>query len=296
MTSSIFITGGSSGLGKEVALGFAAQGYRVFAGVRKIEDANPLMVNGNIVVPVVFDLRNQHQIAEVVKDIDLQCGSEGLSILVNMAGYSFVSPFEFTEQQIARDLFDVLFFGPAALTKALLPTLKRCSVTKGRRPKVINIISWAAIDASPFVGFYSSAKAAFLRLSESQFYEFKSIGIDSVAILPGVMKTPFVVKMEINKSIAHLSEEGKLAYNASLSQMAAMANLAQTSSIIPKPAVIAKRILKIASLEKPRSYYLIGKDTRLINLFNKVVPLCLLEALKMKLFKIKMNGTPDKLY
>ena len=51
MNRSVLVTGCSSGLGKEVALGFAAQGYRVFAGVRKAEDAEPLMTNGNSVTP-----------------------------------------------------------------------------------------------------------------------------------------------------------------------------------------------------------------------------------------------------
>ncbi len=120
MTHSVLVTGCSSGLGKEVALGFAAQGYRVFAGVRKAEDVYPLRINGNSVTAVILDLRNREQISEAAKFVDQQCGADGLSILVNMAGYTFVSPFEFTEEQSARDLFDVLLFGPAALTKALL--------------------------------------------------------------------------------------------------------------------------------------------------------------------------------
>src|SRR5271154_3665406 len=246
MTRSVLVTGCSSGLGKEVALGFAAQGYQVFAGVRKAEDVYPLMSNGQSVTPVILDLRNREQIAEAAKSVDQQCGADGLSILVNMAGYTFVSPFEFTEEQSARDLFDVLFFGPAALTKALLPALKRNIAKRGSRPKVMNIISWAAIDVSPFVGFYSSAKAAFLRLSEAQFYEFKSIGVDAIAVLPGMMKTPFVTMKagaEIETTLARLPKEGQLAYADSLSNMAKMGRSAQASSMIPVPAAIAKRII-----------------------------------------------------
>lgn len=269
-----------------------AQGYRVFAGVRRAEDAKPLMVDENAIVPVVFDLRNRDQVATAAITVDEQCGPGGLSMLVNMAGYTFVSPFEFTEEQSARDLFDVLFFGPDALTKALLPSLKRSLARDGHRPKVINIISWAAIDVSPFVGFYSSAKAAFLRLSESQYYEFRRIGIDAIAILPGVMKTPFVeVKTgaEIEATLARLPDDGKSAYAASLSQMAVMGRAAGGSSMIPKQNIIAKRILEIAELENPRSRYLIGKDTRMVSFLNKVMPLCLLEAFKAKLFRLNTD-------
>jgi NAD(P)-dependent dehydrogenase (short-subunit alcohol dehydrogenase family) len=284
------VTGCSSGLGKEVALGFAAKGYQVFAGVRKAEDAYSLMTNGNSVTPVMLDLRNREQIAEAAKFIDQRCGADGLFILVNMAGYTFVSPFEYTEEQSARDLFDVLFFGPVALTKALLPALKRNIAKRGSRPKVMNIISWAAIDAGPFVGFYSSAKAAFLRLSEAQFYEFQSIGVDAIAILPGLMKTPFVTiktGSEIETTLARLPKEGQSAYAASLSRMAEMGRSAQSSSFIPKPDSIAKRILRIAEIKSPRSRYLIGTDTRLVSLLDKLVPLCLLETMKVNIFRIR---------
>jgi NAD(P)-dependent dehydrogenase (short-subunit alcohol dehydrogenase family) len=289
MKRTVLVTGCSSGLGREVALGFAAQGYRVFAGVRKAEDARSLMTDGNSVTPVSMDLRNRDQIAEAARQVEQQCGTDGLSILVNMAGYAFISPFEFTEEQAARDLFDVLFFGPAALTKALLPALKRSSSKQGLKPKVMNIISWAAIDANPFVGYYSSAKAALSRLTESQFYEFQAIGIDAIAILPGMMKTPFVTAKagsEIEKTLAHLPTKGRSAYAVSLAHMASMGRSAQTSSMVPNPSVAAKRILEIAETKNPRSRYLIGTDTRLANLLNKVVPLCLLEALKARLFRI----------
>jgi NAD(P)-dependent dehydrogenase (short-subunit alcohol dehydrogenase family) len=294
MNRSVLVTGCSSGLGKEVALGFAAQGYRVFACVRKAEDAEPLMVNGTSVTPVILDLRNGDQIAETAGLVDKQCGADGLSIIVNMAGYTFVSPFEFTEEKNARELFDVLLFGPAALTKALLPALKRSFAKQGARSKVMNIISWAAIDASPFVGFYSGAKAAFLRLSEAQFYEFQSIGVDAIAILPGLMKTPFVMVKagsEIEATLARLPKEGLSDYSTSLSHMANMGRSAQNSSMVPKPNLVAKRILKIAEIKNPRSRYLIGTDTRLVNLLNKLLPLCLLEVMKKKLFRISRSVT-----
>jgi NAD(P)-dependent dehydrogenase (short-subunit alcohol dehydrogenase family) len=292
----VLVTGCSSGLGKEVALGFAARGYRVFAGVRKRGDADPLIMNGNSVTPVVMDLRDRDQISEAARFVDRQCGGDGLSLLVNMAGYTFISPFEFTEEQSARDLFDVLLFGPAALTKALLPALKRSSVKHDTKPKVLNIISWASIDASPFVGFYSSAKAALLRLSESQFYEFQRIGIDAIAILPGMMKTPFVTAkagMEIDATIARLPQEGQLAYAASLSHMAQMGRSAQASSMVPKADPVAKRIIEIAEIKNPRSRYLIGTDTRLVNLLNKFLPLRLLEAMKKKLYRIDLPSSSD---
>jgi hypothetical protein len=59
-----------------------------------------------------------------------------------------------------------------------------------------------------------------------------------------------------------------------------------SSSMVPEPNIIAKRILKIAEIRNPRSRYLIGTDTRLVNLLNKYLPLCLLEVIKARLFRI----------
>lgn len=296
MAHSVFVTGSSSGLGKEVALGFAALGYRVFAGVRKVEDAQPLMVNGNDIVPVVLDLRNRGQISKASEQIDQQCGPEGLSLLVNMAGYNVIAPFEFTDEESARDLFDVLLFGPAALTKALLPALKRNFENQKIRPKVMNIISWAAIDVNPFVGFYSSAKAAFLRLSEAQSIEFQRIGVDAIAIIPGTMKTPMVTEkagVVIENTLASLSLDGRRSYGDGLSRMAEMGRAAQTSSMIPNAATVAKRILQIAMIKNPRSRYLVGADTRLVNVLTKFIPLRWLESMKSKLFRIERISSPN---
>jgi NAD(P)-dependent dehydrogenase (short-subunit alcohol dehydrogenase family) len=257
MINSVFVTGASSGLGKEVALGFAIKGYRVFAGVRKIEDAQQLMGDGRKITPVVLDLRNRKQIEDAATFVDRECGVNGLSLLINMAGYNVIAPFEFTKEESARDLFEVLLFGPAALTKSLLPALKRNFETHDTRPKVMNIISWAAIDVNPFVGFYSSAKAAFLRLSEV-----------------------------IETTLASLPADGRRSYGDGLSRMAEMGRAAQTSSMIPKAAGVAKRILQIAEVKNPRSRYLVGADTRLVNLLTKIVPLRLLELMKSKLFNI----------
>jgi NAD(P)-dependent dehydrogenase (short-subunit alcohol dehydrogenase family) len=289
MINSVFVTGASSGLGKEVALGFAIKGYRVFAGVRKIEDAQQLMGDGRKITPVVLDLRNRKQIEDAATFVDRECGVNGLSLLINMAGYNVIAPFEFTKEESARDLFEVLLFGPAALTKSLLPALKRNFETHDTRPKVMNIISWAAIDVNPFVGFYSSAKAAFLRLSEAQFIEFQSFGIDAIAIVPGTMKTPMVTEkagVVIETTLASLPADGRRSYGDGLSRMAEMGRAAQTSSMIPKAAGVAKRILQIAEVKNPRSRYLVGADTRLVNLLTKIVPLRLLELMKSKLFNI----------
>jgi NAD(P)-dependent dehydrogenase (short-subunit alcohol dehydrogenase family) len=182
MKKRVFITGCSSGLGRETAMQLAQAGYIVYAGVRRSEDISDLQRSFDV-FPIQLDLTNRAQITEAATFLTDQCGNDGLSLLINMAGYTFVSPIEYTNQSEITDLFDVIVFGPNLLTSALLPALKKYSTSSGDNAKVLNIVSWAALDASPFVGFYAAAKAALLRLTEAQSLEFGRIKVDAIAIL-----------------------------------------------------------------------------------------------------------------
>jgi NAD(P)-dependent dehydrogenase (short-subunit alcohol dehydrogenase family) len=290
MKKSVFITGSSSGLGKETAIRFAEAGYRVFAGVRNVQDAEEISAKYKSVTPVVLDLRDRVQIASAAQKVIAQCGDDGLGLLINMAGYTFVAPIEYTDENDVRDLFDVTVLSPAFLTKALLPALKKHFNSTGIRAKVINIISWASLDASPFVGYYSAAKAAFLRLSEAQSFEFAQVQVDAIAILPGMMKTPFVTEKagrEIASTLRRLPEEGKRAYAGPLRRMADMGRAAQSSPLIPTPDKIAAKIFKIAQIGRPKYRYLIGTDSHIVDFMNRHFPLRVLAALKRRLYALQ---------
>ena len=84
----------------------------------------------------------------------------------------------------------MLTFGPVGLSNRLLPALKRFSSRGAGRAKVLNVISWASLDASPFVGFYAAAKAALLRLTQAQNLELARFHVDAVAVVPGPKPTP----------------------------------------------------------------------------------------------------------
>lgn len=285
----VLITGCSSGLGKETAIQFAKAGYKVFAGVRKLEDADFLVSNFKDVKPIILDLTNAEHISRINQLISDECPKEGLQILINMAGYTFVSPIEYTKEENIRMLFETLFFGPVNLTNALLPSLKRHYCLTGERSKILNIISWASLDAPPFVGFYASAKAALLKLTEAQFYEFNKIEIDTIAIIPGLMKTPFLINKiakEINNTLEHLPEDGMIHYGQSLKHMLAMNTQTKNNFLAVPPARMAKKIFRIAECKNPKSTYILGIDSHLIYLMNRFFPACCTKLFKRKLYAL----------
>jgi NAD(P)-dependent dehydrogenase (short-subunit alcohol dehydrogenase family) len=291
MRNYVFVTGASSGLGKALALQFAAQGFTVLAGVRRVEDARDLCRlalcrHSSNIVPIVIDLASSEAVIQAAREIDNHVGGDGLAILVNNAGYNLYFPIEFADQSDVSDLFDVLLFGPARLTNALLPAMRRYARQGSRRARVLNVVSWAAFDANPFVGYYAAAKAALLRVTESQHYEFDRYAIDAVAIVPGLMKTPFITRVtsQIATTLNRLPSGGRETYGRQLERMATMSAKAQNSAFVKTPEGYARRIVRIAACPSVRFQYNLGIDTALVETMNRLLPFCMLRRMKFAMF------------
>jgi len=285
MARSAFVTGASSGLGRATAIAFATAGFNVLAGVRRTEDGESLRHAVDRIHPIHIDLAETDAIHAAAAEVDRIVGQDGLAVLVNNAGYTLFSPIEHAAPADVARLFDVLLFGPSHLTNALLPALKR-QASSGTRSRVFNIISWASLDAGPFVGHYAAAKAAFLRLTEAQHYEFDRYGIDAVAIVPGLMKTPFVdgATARITAAVTGLPAEGVAAYRTDLLHLASMSKTAGASLMARAPEAIARRIVGIAARRQVRLQYNLGVDTMVVVLMNSLLPFCLLRRMKFAMF------------
>jgi NAD(P)-dependent dehydrogenase (short-subunit alcohol dehydrogenase family) len=283
MTKFAFVTGASSGFGRATVLAFVQAGYQVLAGVRRESDAESLRAASPNIVPVFIDLADDVSVVRAAQEVDTLVGANGLSALVNMAGYAFYSPIEYAPANEVSRLFDVLVFAPSRLTNHLLPALRRY---RGGRPKVLNVISWAALDASPFAGHYASAKAAFLRLTQAQLYELDRYGIDVAAVVPGLMRTPFVLRsrQQIAETLARLPVAGVEAYGRDLNHMVALSAAAEHSPMMPAPEAYARRIVRIAGRRHLRQQYKLGVDTMLVSLMNAVLPFWALRRIKMAMF------------
>jgi NAD(P)-dependent dehydrogenase (short-subunit alcohol dehydrogenase family) len=286
MERSVLITGSASGLGYEAVRLFAERGYHVFAGVRRAEDADRVARLHPAVTPVLLDVADPKQVAAAAELVDRACGPAGLAVLINAAGSILYGPIEHTTRAEAAALFEVLTFGPFELSNRMLPALKRFSRNRAGRAKVLNIISWASLDANPFVGFYAAAKAALLRLTQAQNLELSQFDVDAIAVVPGMMKTPFVAKAEgqIGQVIAHLAPQGRDDYGAGLAHMAAMSRGAGKNPVAASPEKVARQLLAIAEKRRAKHQYNLGIDTALVRFMNLMLPSWLLKAMKMALF------------
>ena len=253
---SVLITGASSGIGKTCALMLDRSGYRVFAGVRKIEAGEALKKesSGNL-VPVILDITDQNQIAAAVKTVEGLLGTEsGLSGLVNNAGIGVVGPMEFIPLDHLREQIDVNFIGHVAVTQAFMPLIRKgCG-------RVINIGSGSGRIALPFLGPYAAAKYALEAVTDALRRELQPWGIPVVIIEPGAVKTPIFEKGELGaeKILSEMPVQARDYYSKRFHISEKIAMKAVKRAI--KPEVVARVVLEALRARRPRTRYAVGPD------------------------------------
>jgi NAD(P)-dependent dehydrogenase (short-subunit alcohol dehydrogenase family) len=182
---SILITGTSTGIGQACAARFATLGWRVFAGVRKDEDARSLEEEiGPAVSPVLLDVTDADSINATAGLIESETGDRGLDALVNNAGIVAAGPLEYLPIPELRKQLEVNVVGQLAVTQAVLPLLRRAT---GR---IIMISSISGRVSLPMAGAYGASKFALEALSDALRLELRHWGMHVVLIEPGRIETP----------------------------------------------------------------------------------------------------------
>ena len=122
----VLVTGTSTGIGRASARLLAGEGFRVFAAVRRAEDAESLREEGLAgLVPILLDVTDSDALARAAKDVSVEVGDEGLSGLVNNAGIGFGGALEFADLDEIRRGFEVNVFGVLAVLRTFLPLVRR---------------------------------------------------------------------------------------------------------------------------------------------------------------------------
>ncbi|MEM8635044.1 MAG: SDR family NAD(P)-dependent oxidoreductase [Pseudomonadota bacterium] len=196
---SVMVTGASTGIGRATAEYLAANGWRVFAGVRKQEDGAPLAAAQPNITPVIIDVTKDDEIAAAAEAVSEALGGETLTGLVNNAGIAIMGPLALQPMETIRLHFDVHVLGTVATTQAFLPLLGMDADRKGEPGRIVNISSFGGRLASPFLGAYCAAKHAIESLTHSFRRELLVYGIDAIVVAPGAIKTPIWDKAEEEK-------------------------------------------------------------------------------------------------
>jgi NAD(P)-dependent dehydrogenase (short-subunit alcohol dehydrogenase family) len=184
--ASVVITGGSRGLGLELARVFAAEGARLTLLARSRDELNAarrdLIALGGYVIVHECDIRNRDEVDRVVGLIVRE--RRRIDVLINNAGILQVGPFENMGLEDFEEQMAVHVRGPLHLMQAVTPIMKRQG-----RGRIVNISSIGGVVAIPHLVPYSSAKFALTGLSDGVRAELAGSGIRVTTVVPGLMRT-----------------------------------------------------------------------------------------------------------
>jgi NAD(P)-dependent dehydrogenase (short-subunit alcohol dehydrogenase family) len=290
-TRAIVITGASSGMGRATALRMAAVGYRVFAGVRRQADGDALVAADGTgrITPVIIDVVDQDSIAAAAAQVRDAVGAVGLAGLVNNAGIGVTGPTEALSVHDVRRLYEVNVFGQIAVTQAFLPLIRTGA---GR---IVNIGSIGDRLSLPFGAALASSKWAFASITESLRMELRPWGIHVVLVEPASIHTETVDKTQADahRVIDQMSEDHRELYATTYRTMIDrfLAGERKGSS----PDVVATLIAHVFATHRPRTRYLVGKDSRRLALAARVMPDRLFDRVRAQLFGLpKVFGAASR--
>ncbi len=189
------VTGGSSGIGLEIAKRFQRQGFKIFS-----LDLNPPPTNSEIEF-ITTDMANEKEIINAFDSIKKKFGDPEL--LINNCGFQFMSPIEEFPTDKWKNLIDVLLTSTFICTKLVIPGMK-----KMKHGRIINISSVHGKLASPYKSAYVAAKHGVLGLTKVSSKELGPYGITVNSICPGFVDTP-LMRAQISKQMElnNLSEK-----------------------------------------------------------------------------------------
>jgi len=184
MVSNVWlISGCSTGIGRAVALAALAKGAHVAVSARNADAVADIVAQyPSTALAVALDVTDAAAIDAALADVLKRFGQ--LDVLVNNAGYGYLSAIEEGDESKVRAMFETNFFGLLALTKKVLPHMR-----ERRSGRILNVSSQAGLMGNPGTGYYSSSKYAVEGLTEALHREVAPFGIKVTSIQPGPFRT-----------------------------------------------------------------------------------------------------------
>ena len=260
---SVLVTGASTGIGRETALRLDRAGWRVFAGVRREEDASALREAGSErLAPLTLDITDADQIGAAAERVGAEAGV-GLHGLVNNAGVAIPGPLETLPIDDFRRQIEVNLTGHVAVTQAMIPAIRRA------RGRVVFLSSIGGRVAFPLTGAYHAAKFGIEAVGDAFRQELRPWGISVSIVEPGSIDTPIWERGERTADEIGTPEREALYGKAIEAYRKVIKDTAERG--IPAEKV-AKAIEHALSASRPRARYLVGLEAKLAARARTVIP------------------------
>ncbi|HXW91265.1 MAG TPA: oxidoreductase [Terriglobales bacterium] len=242
-----FVTGATRGIGSEIAKAALAAGDKVVATGRNPEAVRKALGTTEYLFVTALDVTNEDQVETAIRTAVERFG--GIDVLVNNAGYGQLGVFEESTPQQIRAQYDANVFGLMAVTRAVLPIMR-----KQRSGRILNISSIAGRRGIFGGSIYNSSKFAVEGFSQCIAQELAPLGIYVTAISPGFFRTDF-----LDGSSVQYAEEKISDYTKGAAEFRAFMDN-RNHEQAGDPAKLAKAIIKLADVEKPPVSFVAGSD------------------------------------
>ncbi len=257
MDRTVVVTGGGSGMGRELVLQLLSRGARVAAVDRNpvaLQQTAELARAGESLSVHVVDITDRDAVQALVPAVADAHGQA--DVLINNAGIiqPFVSVNELGFEQIQRVL-DVNLMGTLYMVKAFLPGLLE-------RPEahIANVSSMGGFFPFPGQSVYGASKAAVKLLTEGLYAELLDTSVGVSVIMPGAVNTGITE----NSGVAAPATPGD-------------------ASRMPMTSAVRAAEIMLDGIERDRLYIFVGKDARLLNLAIRLAPKPAIRAIQKQM-------------
>jgi NAD(P)-dependent dehydrogenase (short-subunit alcohol dehydrogenase family) len=271
------ITGASSGFGLLTTVTLAKRGWRVLATMRDLsrrERLEEAAIEAGVLERIEvhpLDVTNAEHTASIASLI--QKRGEPLHALVNNAGFAVPGFAEEVTDAELREQFETNFFGATALTRALIPQMRRQGFGH-----VVMVSSISGRTGFPGVSSYVASKFALEGWTETLRLEMAALGIKVAIVEPGSYETDIWTRNA--KLIAKMSD----ANSPNAARRARwQSRIEKSAKDRANPQDVADLIARILETAKPRLRYVVGNDARMTLLMRRMLPAGVFERLMIKL-------------
>jgi NAD(P)-dependent dehydrogenase (short-subunit alcohol dehydrogenase family) len=271
------VTGASSGFGLLTSVTLAKRGWRVLATMRDLNRRAKLETaarDARVLERIEFHALNVTNSDQISAIADLLAKrDEPLHALINNAGFAVPGFAEDVTDAELRNQFDTNFFGAVAVTRAILPQMRRQGLGH-----IIMLSSISGRVGFPGVSSYAASKFALEGWTETLRYEMKAFGIQAVLVEPGSYATDIWTR---NAKFTAALENPSPANAARVARW--RTRIEQSAKDRADPQVVADVIARVLETPRPKLRYAVGKDARMALGLRRILPARLFERMLVKM-------------
>lgn len=261
---SILITGCSSGIGYDAAVGLRAAGWRVFASCRQAKDCARLQDQG-FDAPLL-DYKDETTIHAALADVLAATGGT-LDAVFNNGAYGLPGAVEDLPTEALRDTFETNFFGWHTLTRAVIPIMR--AQGHGR---IVQCSSVLGLVTLPLRGAYNASKFALEGLNDTLRQEMRGTGVKVILIEPGPITSEFR-NNALGQFDHWIDAKGSIRaeqYERQVRERAARGDKPDPFEL--PAAAVTRKLIHALTTPRPRARYFVTTPTYVMAFMRRLLP------------------------